>query len=266
MLLAGADRRSAERTAERMHAAVRGASIAGLDVTMSFGVTASVAGQPFEFDPVFARADAALYEAKLAGRDQVRVAIAPAEEPVVVEHLPVRGGAARAADDTGTGARGAGPRAPRRPRSAGRRGAGGRARHGHCPPRPAPCSDAARTTAAGSSPTRSSATTCSTSTRACAASSPVAPCWPSPACWPPFRGTAGRCSRAPMHGSGDVPPRAAAHRALAAAGVRPRRRLARLPVRDRDRLQRRQARADLRARSCSCSSSPAWVRSSLAVA
>ena len=101
VLLAGADRRAAERTAERMHAAVRGSSIAGLDVTMSFGVTASVAGQPFEFDPVFARADAALYEAKLAGRDQVRVAIAPAEEPVVVEHLPVRGGAARVTDDTG---------------------------------------------------------------------------------------------------------------------------------------------------------------------
>jgi len=80
VLLAGADRRAAERTAERMRHAVRAGSIAGQDVTMSFGVAASIPGQPFDFDAVFARADAALYGAKLAGRDQVHAAVAPAEE------------------------------------------------------------------------------------------------------------------------------------------------------------------------------------------
>ena len=99
VLLAGADRRGAERTAERMRKAVCATPIAGLDVTMSFGVTASVAGQPFEFDPVFARADAALYEAKVHGRDQVRVAIAPSDEPGAIEHLPMRRTFVRAEQD-----------------------------------------------------------------------------------------------------------------------------------------------------------------------
>ncbi len=101
ILLAGADVRSAQRTAERMRRAVGERSVAGLDVTMSFGVTASVAGQPFEFEPVFARADAALYEAKVGGRDQVRLAVAPIEEPVAVEHLPTRGAGTPAADESG---------------------------------------------------------------------------------------------------------------------------------------------------------------------
>ncbi len=90
VLLAGADRRAAERTAERMRRAVASRSIAGLDVTMSFGVAASVAGQPFDFDAIFAQADAALYAAKADGRDQVHAAIAPAEEPVAPTHLAVR--------------------------------------------------------------------------------------------------------------------------------------------------------------------------------
>ncbi len=101
ILLAGADVRAAQRTAERMRRAVGERSVAGLDVTMSFGVTASVAGQPFEFEPVFARADAALYEAKVGGRDQVRLALAPTEEPVALEHLPTRGAGTPVADESG---------------------------------------------------------------------------------------------------------------------------------------------------------------------
>jgi hypothetical protein len=40
-------------------------------VTMSFGVAASAGGRAFDFEAVFAEADAALYEAKRSGRDRV---------------------------------------------------------------------------------------------------------------------------------------------------------------------------------------------------
>jgi PleD family two-component response regulator len=46
---------------------------------MSCGVAATAPGEPFDFDAVFARADAALYEAKRSGRNCVRVGAAPAE-------------------------------------------------------------------------------------------------------------------------------------------------------------------------------------------
>jgi len=107
VLLAGADRRAAERTAERMRRVVRSEPIAGLSLTMSFGVSASVAGQPFDFDASFERADAALYEAKLDGRDQVRGAIAPAEHPVAPTPLTARRAGAAADDEAGIVARGA---------------------------------------------------------------------------------------------------------------------------------------------------------------
>jgi PleD family two-component response regulator len=40
-------------------------------VTMSFGVAASAPGDRFEYERVFAEADAALYEAKRSGRNRV---------------------------------------------------------------------------------------------------------------------------------------------------------------------------------------------------
>jgi GGDEF domain-containing protein len=43
----------------------------GIGVTMSFGVSASTRGTPFEYEPVFAAADEALYAAKADGRDCV---------------------------------------------------------------------------------------------------------------------------------------------------------------------------------------------------
>jgi PleD family two-component response regulator len=44
-----------------------------VQLTMSFGVSASLPGTEFHYDEVFAGADAALYQAKRAGRDKVVV-------------------------------------------------------------------------------------------------------------------------------------------------------------------------------------------------
>jgi diguanylate cyclase (GGDEF)-like protein len=72
VLLAGAGAQDAVATAERLRAAVAGEPVAGLPITMSFGVAASGAGEPFDFELLRARADLALYDAKAAGRDAVR--------------------------------------------------------------------------------------------------------------------------------------------------------------------------------------------------
>ncbi len=72
LLLAGTDAAGATAAAQRLRRAVSERPVLDLDVTMSLGVAASEPGQPFDFEAVFARADAALYEAKRAGRDRVR--------------------------------------------------------------------------------------------------------------------------------------------------------------------------------------------------
>ncbi len=65
----------AKRVAERIRTEFRGIAVAGLPddfaVTLSVGIAASVHGE--NLDAFMARADAALYEAKAAGRDRVRV-------------------------------------------------------------------------------------------------------------------------------------------------------------------------------------------------
>jgi diguanylate cyclase (GGDEF)-like protein len=72
VLLPGSDVEQAHRNAERLRVAVADASVvAGVQLTMSFGVSASKRGSEFDYDEVFAVADAALYEAKRGGRDQV---------------------------------------------------------------------------------------------------------------------------------------------------------------------------------------------------
>ena len=76
MLMAGADAVQAREPAERLRRAVEDTPLGGQRVTMSSGVSASRAGEPFVWDEVFAEADAALCAAKHAGRN--RVGAAPA--------------------------------------------------------------------------------------------------------------------------------------------------------------------------------------------
>jgi diguanylate cyclase (GGDEF)-like protein len=73
LLVPGAGIEQATTIAEGLCEGVRHADLGdGLSVTMSFGVDASEAGEPFDYDAAFAGADGALYEAKAAGRDCVR--------------------------------------------------------------------------------------------------------------------------------------------------------------------------------------------------
>ena len=63
------------RLAERLCEGVSSDPVAdGVKVTMSFGVAASGQGETFDYESVFADADAALYEAKQSGRNQTRIA------------------------------------------------------------------------------------------------------------------------------------------------------------------------------------------------
>jgi diguanylate cyclase (GGDEF)-like protein len=71
VLLPGADLRSATDLAELLRAAVANEPHGGHRVTMSFGVAASSTDGPFDYEAVFAAADAALYQAKHRGRNRV---------------------------------------------------------------------------------------------------------------------------------------------------------------------------------------------------
>ncbi len=71
ILLPGSDREHSLELAERLREAVCAERAGGLFVTMSFGVHASARGETFDYDSVFAKADAALYKAKRGGRDRV---------------------------------------------------------------------------------------------------------------------------------------------------------------------------------------------------
>jgi diguanylate cyclase (GGDEF)-like protein len=73
ILLPGSDRDHSAELADRLRQAVSADRVGDLDVTMSFGVAASTRGKAFDYEPLFAKADAALYQAKQGGRDQVCV-------------------------------------------------------------------------------------------------------------------------------------------------------------------------------------------------
>lgn len=73
IIMPGADEPTAAALAERLRTAIASESLAGLPITMSFGVAASPPGA-FTWDDAYLRADAALYRAKQDGRDAVRQA------------------------------------------------------------------------------------------------------------------------------------------------------------------------------------------------
>jgi diguanylate cyclase (GGDEF)-like protein len=72
VLLPGAALQHTTRLAEELRAAVASATLGdGHEVTMSLGVSATRPGTAWEYEPLFAAADAALYRAKAEGRDRV---------------------------------------------------------------------------------------------------------------------------------------------------------------------------------------------------
>ena len=73
ILLPGAGSEETAALAEQLRKTVEGEALGGIGLTMSFGVSASARGERFDYERVFAAADAALYEAKRTGRNRVRV-------------------------------------------------------------------------------------------------------------------------------------------------------------------------------------------------
>jgi diguanylate cyclase (GGDEF)-like protein len=70
VVLPGATPEHAATVAEDLRSAIEGMPVAGLHVTMSFGVAGSTPGA-FDYESVFEEADHALYEAKHGGRNRV---------------------------------------------------------------------------------------------------------------------------------------------------------------------------------------------------
>jgi diguanylate cyclase (GGDEF)-like protein len=85
MLLPGAEIGHCAARAEELRMAMALATLPeSVRLTMSFGVSASASGETFDYEHVFAEADAALYRAKHLGRDRVATsADAPAAAQVV---------------------------------------------------------------------------------------------------------------------------------------------------------------------------------------
>jgi diguanylate cyclase (GGDEF)-like protein len=72
VVLPGADLETSRGMADRLRTTIEEATFAmQVEVTVSCGVSASQAGDVFVYQPLFEQADAALYEAKRAGRNRV---------------------------------------------------------------------------------------------------------------------------------------------------------------------------------------------------
>jgi len=71
ILLLGGTESATTATAHQLREAVAAEPIAGLAITISLGIAASRPGSSFDWEDVFARADAALYRAKADGRNRV---------------------------------------------------------------------------------------------------------------------------------------------------------------------------------------------------
>jgi diguanylate cyclase (GGDEF)-like protein len=91
ILLPGANLEESEELATNLHSTLGADLRGGQPVTMSFGVAASTYGDNFDYDKVFAAADAALYRAKNSGRDRVCVADSSDEAQTagVTRHIQV---------------------------------------------------------------------------------------------------------------------------------------------------------------------------------
>ncbi len=87
VLLPGADARQTAELAEELRQRIFAKSHGGVSVTMSFGVSASPPSC-FEYEKVFRAADQALYAAKAAGRNRVRVAAT--DVPGLATHVATR--------------------------------------------------------------------------------------------------------------------------------------------------------------------------------
>ena len=74
IIMPGAEIDECEALAHKLRRTVEASLGESVNLTISFGVNASRTGEAFDYDQVFAAADAALYEAKQTGRNQVRVA------------------------------------------------------------------------------------------------------------------------------------------------------------------------------------------------
>lgn len=86
ILLPGADLADRALLADRIHSAIYANETGRTPITMSFGVSASRSGEPFEYERTFAEADGALYTAKRKGRD--RVCVSAAAAPVARAPVP----------------------------------------------------------------------------------------------------------------------------------------------------------------------------------
>jgi diguanylate cyclase (GGDEF)-like protein len=78
IVLPGVELNTGRTLAERLRETIEQAEPAGIGVTISLGVSAAT-GEDVDYDPMFRAADAALYDAKRAGRNRV-VAARPAPE------------------------------------------------------------------------------------------------------------------------------------------------------------------------------------------
>jgi diguanylate cyclase (GGDEF)-like protein len=94
VLLPDTDVDAATRVAERLRQVIAASPCGGQPVTISIGVAANAAGTRFVYRDVFGRADAALYEAKHAGRDRVCAEPHPIGEPAPVTVAIAAAGAA----------------------------------------------------------------------------------------------------------------------------------------------------------------------------
>lgn len=80
ILVPGSDLAHAAELAERLREGVCAEHLSGgVQITMSFGVSASARDERFDYSTVFAEADAALYRAKRGGRNRVCITDGPLE-------------------------------------------------------------------------------------------------------------------------------------------------------------------------------------------